>query len=140
MGYFTGLFENDLILSLLQSFLEYKHFKNIENYTFFPTAHFIDIYEDKHLPLIPFITPFLLQSLLSDPGAFRLHSTEYIQLCCGSEHGSDTSIDTRVIQSYHRDMMQCWASIITLISQWPAVLLDPPPREAHAALVLLQIS
>lgn len=82
---------------------------------------------------------FLLGSLWSDPRAFRLHSTAYIQLCCGSEHGTDTSIDTRVIQSHHRDMMQCGASIITLISQWPAILLAPPPREAHAAHVLLQI-
>lgn len=99
-----------------------------------------DIYEDKHLPLIPFISLFLLGSLWSDPGAFRLHSTRYIQLCCGSEHGTDTSIDTRVIQPHHRDMMQCRASIITLISQWPAILLTPPPREAHTAHVLLQIS
>lgn len=105
-----------------------------------PPVCFIDIYEDKHLPLIPFISPFLLGSLWSDPGAFRLHSTAYIQLCCGSEHGTDTSIDTRVIQPYHRDMMQRRASIITLISQWLAILLDPPPREAHAAHVLLQIS
>lgn len=103
-------------------------------------VYFIDIYEDKHLPLISFISLFLLGSLWSDPGAFRLHSTAYIQLCCGSEHGTDTSIDTRVIQSYHRDMMQCSASIITLISQWPAILLAPPPREAHTAYVLLQIS
>lgn len=59
----------------------------------------------------------LFYILSSDPQAFRLHSTTYIQLCCGSERGSDTSIDTSVIQSYHSDMMQRWASIISLISQ-----------------------
>lgn len=59
----------------------------------------------------------VLHSLSSGPGAFSLHSTAYIQLYHGSEHGDDTSIDTSDIQSYHSDMMQCWASIISLISQ-----------------------
>lgn len=51
------------------------------------------------------------------PGAFRLHSTAYIQLYRSSEHGGDTSIDTSNIQSFQSDMMQCWASIINLINQ-----------------------
>lgn len=56
-------------------------------------------------------------SLSSGPEAFRLHSTAYIQLYCGSEHRGDTSIDTSDIQSYHSDMMQYGASIISVISQ-----------------------
>lgn len=100
----------------------------MENCTFLQRTHLLTLMRSNISHSSPpsfFFLP-ILHSLSSGPGAFRLHSTAYIQLCRGSEHGGDTSIDTSDIQSYHRDMMQCRASIISLISQWLGISLDPP--------------
>lgn len=88
----------------------------MEKYAFHHHAHLLTLMSNiSHSSPQSFLP--VLYSLSSGPGAFRLHNPAYIQLYHGSEHGVDTSIDTSDIQSYHSYMMQCWASIISLISQ-----------------------
>lgn len=86
------------------------------NFTYLHLLHLLTLVSTNILQSSSIILPILFYFFLG-PGAFRLHSTAYIQLYRSSEHGGDTSIDTSNIQSFQSDMMQCWASIINLINQ-----------------------
>lgn len=82
------------------------------------THSFIDTHKDEQTPSSSPPSLRLLYILfLLTPGRSGFTEPHISNYAAALSNGGDTSIDTGVIQSYRGDMMQCWPSIISPVSQ-----------------------